>query len=80
RYYGTHDLHFITGGCYRRQPEFGSAWRRDLFFEILEEARRKYRLVVRGYVVMPEHFPLLITEPEARPVSGDFLRGRRTTS
>jgi putative transposase len=64
RYYGTHDLHFITSSCYRRQPELGSAWRRDLFVKILEEARRKYRFVVHGYVVMPEHFHLLITEPE----------------
>ncbi len=64
RYYGTHDLHFITSSCYRRQPELGSAWRRDLFVTILEEARCKYRFVVHGYVVMPEHFHLLITEPE----------------
>ena len=64
RYYGTHDLHFITSSCYRRQPELGSAGRRDLFVKILEEARRKYRFVVHGYVVMPEHIHLLITEPE----------------
>jgi putative transposase len=64
RYYGTHALHFITSSCYRRQPELGSAWRRDLFVKILEETRSKYRFVVHGYVVMPEHFHLLITEPE----------------
>jgi putative transposase len=64
RYYGTHDLHFITASCYHRQPELDSAWRRDLFLTILEEARCKYRFVVHGYVVMPEHFHLLITEPE----------------
>jgi REP element-mobilizing transposase RayT len=64
RYYNTHDLHFITGSCYQRQPELDSAPRRDLFLTILEEARCKYRFVVHGYVVMPEHFHLLITEPE----------------
>src|ERR1019366_1813182 len=64
RYLGTHDLHFITGSCYRRQPELGSTWRRDLFLTILEEARCMYRFVVHGYVVMPEHFHMLITEPE----------------
>ena len=64
RYYGTHDLHFITGSCYRRQPELGTAKRRDLFVKILEEARRKYRFVVHGHVITPEHFHLLITEPE----------------
>jgi len=46
RYYGTHDPHFITSSCYRRQPELDSAWRRDSFVKILEETRRKYRFVV----------------------------------
>jgi putative transposase len=41
-----------------------TAKRRDLFLKILEETRRKHRFVVHGYVVMPEHFHLLITEPE----------------
>ena len=64
RFYGAQDLHFITCSCYRRQPKLGTAHRRDLFLRILEETRRKYRLVVHGYVVMPEHFHQLITEPE----------------
>ena len=64
RYYGSHDLHFITCSCYHRQPQLGTPERRNLFLSILEEARRKYRFLVHGYVVMPEHFHLLITEPE----------------
>ena len=64
RYYGAHDLHFITCSCYQRQPNLGTAERRDRFVNVLEEARCKYRFVVHGYVVMPEHFHLLITEPE----------------
>jgi len=31
---------------------------------ILEQTRQRFRLVVVGYVVMPEHVHLLITEPE----------------
>jgi putative transposase len=64
RFYGSSDLHFITGSCYRRRPELGTAGRRDLFLHLLEEARQQYRFVVYGYVVMPEHFHLLISEPE----------------
>ena len=64
RYYGTRNLHFITCSCYRRQPHLGTARRRDLFLKLLEETRRKYRFVVHGYVLMPEHFHLLITESE----------------
>ncbi len=30
----------------------------------MERARQKYRFVAIGYVVMPEHFHLLITEPD----------------
>ena len=64
RYYGNHDLHFITCSCYHRQQQLGTPQRRDLLLRILEEARQKYRFVVHGYVVMPEHFHLLMTEPE----------------
>jgi putative transposase len=31
---------------------------------MLEQTRQRYRFVVVGYVVMPEHIHLLITEPE----------------
>ena len=31
---------------------------------MLEGVRRRYRVVVLGYVVMPEHFHLLISEPQ----------------
>lgn len=64
RYYGNQDLHFITCSCYRRQLQLKTGKRRDLFLRILEQTRRKYPFVVHGYVVMPEHFHLLITEPE----------------
>jgi putative transposase len=64
RWYGGQDLHFITCSCYQRRAELGTGVRRDLFLCVLERARQKYRFVVIGYVVMPEHFHLLITEPE----------------
>jgi|SRR5215831_1964332 len=69
RYYGTEDLHFITCSCYHRQPLLGAARRRDLFLKILEQGRRRYQFVVVGYVVMPEHFHLLLSEPQQRTPS-----------
>lgn len=69
RYYGAGDLHFITCSCYRRQPLLGTQRRRDLFLTVLEQVRRKYQFVVVGYVVMPEHFHLLISEPQERTPS-----------
>jgi putative transposase len=64
RYYGAHDLHFITCSCYRRFPLLGTANRRDLLLNLLEEVRQRHRFVVLGYVVMPEHFHLLISESQ----------------
>ena len=64
RYYGEGYLHFITFSCHQRRARLGSPARRSLFLKTLEEVRRSYRLVVVGYVVMPEHVHLLIGEPE----------------
>ena len=64
RYYGDQHLHFLTCSCYHRQPWLASPRRRDLFLQILEQVRQRYRFVVVGYVVMPEHIHLLISEPE----------------
>jgi putative transposase len=69
RYYGAGDLHFITCSCYRRQPLLGTTRRRDLFLTVLDQVRRRYPFVVVGYVVMPEHFHLLISEPQERTPS-----------
>jgi putative transposase len=66
RFYGGGDLHFITFSCYRRQPLLGTTWRRDLFLTVLEQMRRRYQFVVVGYVVMPEHIHLLISEPQEK--------------
>ncbi len=64
RTYGAHHLHFITCSCYRRLPLLGTARSRDRFLSILEQTRQRYRFVVVGYVIMPEHIHLLVTEPE----------------
>jgi len=65
RTYGAHHLHFITCSCYRRLPGLRSARSRDRLLAILEQTRERYRFVVVGYVIMPEHIHLLIAEPEA---------------
>ena len=69
RYYGLGDLHFVTFSCYQRLPLLASGRRRDLFLRALETTRRKYELVVAGYVVMPEHVHLLISEPQRQNLS-----------
>lgn len=64
RYYGAGYPHFITTSCYQRRPVLDSRRSRDLFLQVLERVRRRYRFVIVGYVVMPEHVHLLLGEPE----------------
>src|SRR5260370_20040560 len=64
RYYGAGHAHFITCGCYHRKPWVDTPARRDLLLTILEEVRQRCRFMVLGYVVMPDHFHLLISEPQ----------------
>jgi putative transposase len=68
RFYGAHHLHFITCSCYRRCPTLGTAEARNTLLSVFEEVRQRYRFVVVGYVVMPEHIHLLIpSRTWARP-------------
>jgi len=69
RFYGGRGLHFLTFSCYQRQPLLNDATRCELFLKILERVRRRYRLVILGYVVMPEHVHLLVSEPQRETLS-----------
>jgi putative transposase len=62
-------LHFITCSCYHRMPNLRSMRARNRFLSVLEQTRKRYRFVVVGYVVMPEHIHLLLSEPEGGTVS-----------
>src|SRR6185437_8252895 len=63
RYQQSDDLHFVTFSCYHREAYLGSAPRRELFERSLEVIRHRYQFSVTGYVVMPEHVHLLVSEP-----------------
>ena len=63
RRYGLGHLHFITCSCYRRLPFLSTAKARDCFLKILSDVRDRYDFALLGYVVMPEHIHLLISEP-----------------
>ena len=63
RYQQTGDLHFITFSCYGRRPKLGESGARAVFEQALERTRRQYGFGILGYVVMPEHVHLLVSEP-----------------
>jgi len=64
---GRGDLHFITFCCYHRRPLLASGRARNLVVEILREVRGKYGFSLVGYVIMPQHVHLLISESPAVP-------------
>jgi putative transposase len=63
RFQESGQSHFVTFSCYRRQPYFAAPELFDLFVLRLEDMRRRFELYVYGYVVMPEHVHLLLSEP-----------------
>jgi putative transposase len=62
-------LHFVTFSCVARAPLLGTAHARDIFEQTLQQTRRWYGFYISGYVVMPEHVHLLISEPERKKLS-----------
>ncbi len=65
----TGDVHFITTSCYDRKPYLASELAARIFERSLEQHRQKYLFQIIGYVVMPEHVHLLISEPRTHPLS-----------
>lgn len=63
RFQQTQHSHFITFSCYRRQANFDSPATYDLFVQCLEDMRQRFSMRIYGYVIMPEHVHLLLSEP-----------------
>ena len=68
RRYDTDSSHFITCSCYQRRPLLDDDRVKNIFLRVLEETRREFDFCVYGYVLMPEHFHLLISKPDRRDV------------
>jgi putative transposase len=63
RIYGQGHLHFITFSCYQRLPLLRTVRARDIFVQELGKLRDEMAFHLIGYVVMPEHVHLLLSEP-----------------
>jgi len=64
RFHHSGQSHFVTFCCYHRRRLFISDASRGIFESALERVCRSFSLQVYGYVVMPEHVHLLLSEPE----------------
>ena len=60
----TGHSHFITFTCYRRMEHLTNLQACSVVLRALENTRRRYRLRLFGFVLMPEHVHLLLSEPE----------------
>jgi putative transposase len=63
RFQQSAQSHFVTFTCYHRRRGFDSPAVYDLFVQVLERMRCRFSLSIFGYVVMPEHVHLLVSEP-----------------
>ena len=73
RFHHTGESHFVTFCCYHRRPLLSSDASKRVFESALQRVRCRFRLRVYGYVVMPEHVHLLLSEPE-RQTLADALK------
>jgi putative transposase len=64
RFHQSGQTHFVTFSCYRRSPLLAAARNKRIFEAALVRVRGSFGLCVYGYVVMPEHVHLLISEPQ----------------
>ncbi len=64
RYQRSQQSHFVTFSCYRRLRLLDAPAMRDLVVAALEQTRRRFSFRVYGFVIMPEHVHLLVSEPE----------------
>ncbi len=63
RFHHSGQSHFVTFCCYHRYRLLTTDASRRIFESALERVRRSFRIQVYGYVVMPEHVHLLLSEP-----------------
>jgi REP-associated tyrosine transposase len=67
QYYGKGHLHFLTFICYDRLPFLRNEFCKNLLVNELAPVRAEYGFRLIGYVVMPEHVHLLVSELDKGP-------------
>lgn len=80
RYQQEGHLHFITFSCHRRLPHLNSSTAYTCFERWLETLRQRHDFEVHGYVLMPEHVHLLLSEPHNHSLDNTFRALKGQTS
>ena len=79
RVYTPGQLQFITASTYRRTPLFLSNPIRRCFVLKLEEVRQELHFLLVGWVLMPDHFHVLI-RPEPAESTPLVMKGLKEGS
>jgi putative transposase len=72
-YYGLNHFHYLTRSTYQRARLFDSERFKRRWVRTLDELRSEFGFKTIGYVLMPEHFHLLIW-PSANPNPSEILQ------
>lgn len=70
RFQQSKQSHFVTFSCYRREARLTEESTCQAFLDSLERVRRTRGIRLCGYVLMPEHVHLLMSEPERGVLCG----------
>ena len=79
RFQESGDLHFLTFSCHARVPYLSDPHVCELFERSLETIRKRYVFFVFGYVIMPEHVHLLVSEPK-RTTLANAIQALKTSA
>ena len=80
RHYHPGHLQFVTSSTYRRAKLFASDRFRGDFVEVLRRLRQETEFRLIGWVLMPEHFHLLIKCEPADSISSILQELKRQTA
>lgn len=80
RYHTFGHDHFITFTCYHRLPYLNDDHSRTIFEQTLEQTRQRHHFDIYGYVLMPEHVHLLLSEPPETKLEDIFRILKTQTS
>jgi putative transposase len=80
RFQNSGHLHFITFSCRHRQQLLGRPESRTTFQQALEAMRIRSAADIYGYVVMPEHVHLLLSEPRDQSLAAAIQGLKQATA
>lgn len=80
RYQNEGHDHFLTFSCHHRLSYLNDDHSRTAFLQVLEQLRQRHEFYLFGYVLMPEHVHLLLSEPKSQRLDNTIRALKGQTS